>query len=191
MSQKITPKNLSYDTTLPPFLARMRGEAAGSSYGGPDPILAAQRRPARKRTSAEDEEDAPLVVDESGHAVGGVSVGRDGTVTEREAAEGAVAESEGAEKREGGDGDGAGEGDKVKDAEKMAGIGAGKKRKVGRVVGGDVDADVGPEGESDQRKSKERKGQGGDGDAGGKKAAPLKLKKKAKKIKLSFGDDEG
>lgn len=67
MSQKITAKNLTYDNALPPFLARLRGEQ--SARRGPDPILAAQRRPGQKRSASEEAEDAPVVVDEDGNVV--------------------------------------------------------------------------------------------------------------------------
>lgn len=189
MSQKITPKNLSYNTTLPPFLARLRGQGGGSSFDGPDPILAAQRRPTKRRTSAEDEEDAPLVVDESGHAVGGVSVGRDGTVIEREEGDGATAED--TAKGVSGAGDEADGRDRSKDTEKVASIGAGKKRKVGRVVGGDAEEGTTAEGDSRPSKEKAKKGQSGEENGGGKVSIAPKSKKKVKKIKLSFGDDEG
>lgn len=187
MSQKINPKNLSYDTTLPPFLARLRGQADASSRDGPDPMLAARRRPARLRTDADDEEDAPLVVDEGGNAVGGVSVGRDGTVTEGGGGDGGVAV---AEDGDGERAEGESEGPGRKNGEKVAEIGAGRKRKVGRVVGGTDDADA-RDGDGGQDKGKERK-RPSEGGSGGTGTVPApKTKRKAKKIKLSFGDDEG
>ncbi|KAK2068099.1 hypothetical protein P8C59_002763 [Phyllachora maydis] len=69
-------------------------------------------------------------------------------------------------------------GDKVAAiGEKVAAIGAGRKRKVGKVVGGDAD---------------EEDGNGADAQpvaAVGRKTG-RKDSKKAKKIKLSFGNDE-
>ncbi|KAI0481267.1 hypothetical protein GGR56DRAFT_672288 [Xylariaceae sp. FL0804] len=78
--RKITSKNLSYDSTLPPFLARLHGQQhaqhgrgyggyGGDSGGGPDPLLAARRRHRGARTASEEAEDAPLVVDAAGNEV--------------------------------------------------------------------------------------------------------------------------
>ncbi|CAN8096383.1 unnamed protein product [Discula destructiva] len=184
MSQKITSKNLSYDDTLPPFLARLRGQHAASA-GEPDPILASRRRAAKPRSASEEAEDAPLVVGEDGQeVVRGVRVGKDGVVTE--------------------EGDGGGEEDEeevvaggggqkeveAKERETVASIGASKKRKVGKVVG------VGSEGEDgaaakeeglEARKSTENS----EAKKNGKTKESATGKKKAKKIKLSFGDDDG
>lgn len=208
MAPKITPKNLSYDTTLPPFLARMRGQAGGAysdSHDGPDSMLAARRRPAAPRRldlGGEDgDDDAPLVVDEGGNVVGGVSVARDGTVREEEEEEeeeGGGGDGDGPGVTGGGGGDGGREGEgggeggagRAKDAEKIAAIGGGKKRKAGRVVGGDADADADADGDGGLGRAKGQK-KGDKGSGGGKTAAVPKIKKKAKKIKLSFGDDEG
>ncbi|KXJ97639.1 hypothetical protein Micbo1qcDRAFT_156591, partial [Microdochium bolleyi] len=69
---KINARNLTYDGTLPPFLARLHGQhsAASDRDGGPDPMLAARRRPGgKKRSASEEAEDAPLVVDEQGNVV--------------------------------------------------------------------------------------------------------------------------
>lgn len=181
MSQKISGKNLHYDTTLPPFLARLRGEAAAVRGGdGPDPLLARNRRHAAPRSGSAEAEDAPLVVDEEGNVVAGMRVGADGAVTQKEKEE----EETGAERIAGEEGskkDGADK-DKedVKEKEKIAGIGGGKKRKAGKLVGAeDGDDKVG-----------DKAGSKGDRD-GDVKAAPPAKKKKAKKIKLSFGDDDG
>lgn len=60
--------------------------------------------------------------------------------------------------------------------EKVAGIGVGKKRKVGKIVGGEEEEDATVEKKARTQDSK--------------KVETAKPKKKAKKIKLSFGDDE-
>jgi len=171
MSQKITPKNLQYNTSLPPFLARLRSENAPSEFDGPDAILAGRRRPAKPRSGSAEAEDAPLVVDDRGNVVGDVTVGKDGEVTQT--------------KVEGGEGDGdVGREGEVKGGEEArTDSGAGgninnKKRKVGRVVG----AGQGEEEVDDAPGLKEKKGAG---------EVKAKGKKKAKKVKLSFGDDEG
>jgi hypothetical protein len=190
MSQKITAKNLQYDSNLPPFLARLRGQHASErDSNAPDPILAARRRPGKKRSGSAEAEDAPLVVDEHGNAVD-VTVGIDGSVKEKESA---VAGTEETEQP----GDPA-ETDAAS-GEKLAAIGdQRKKRKIGKVIG----ADAGDEGDAQKQNNKNGK-QGNEKteitttgrDAKEKDdsaaAAKAKTKKKAKKIKLSFGDDEG
>lgn len=176
MSQKISSRNLQYDNTLPPFLARLRGQAASSD--GPDPLLVRNRRHAKPRSGSAEAEDAPLVVDEEGNAVSGLRVGADGVVTEAEAAGKTLEEADG--KAEDGEQRGTGlKEEGLKEGERVAGIGAGKKRKVGKVVGADEEQTA------EGKKSTEN---GGGGEA---KAAPPAKKKKAKKIKLSFGDDDG
>ncbi len=176
MSQKISGKNLHYDTSLPPFLARLRGEAAANN-DGPDPLLVRNRRHAKPRSGSAEAEDAPPVVDDDGNVVQGLKVGADGAVTETE-----TDKSPGKGDGEQGDDEKA-EADKekgdLKEKVKIAGIGGGKKRKAGKVVG----ADEGEEKVGDKPDSKN----GGDSDV---KVAPP-AKKKAKKIKLSFGDDDG
>ncbi|CAM1509831.1 Fc.00g001660.m01.CDS01 [Cosmosporella sp. VM-42] len=163
MSQpKITSKNLSYDDSLPPFLAALRAQASGAR--GPDPLLAAQRRSAKKRSSSEEAEDAPLVVDEDGNVVN-VEVDKDGVVTES--------------KEQGTDNQADSSAKEVKrEAEGKAAIG-GRKRKVGKVVGEAADEAVTKE---DDKKMKNTEKDG---------VKDRKPKKKAKKIKLSFDEDEG
>lgn len=200
MSQqtKITPKNLTYDTTLPPFLARLHGQSQAAADGGPDPMLAARRRPTgRVRTASEEAEDAPVVVDERGNVVqlgadGEVVVDDDGEIAHRADGDGGKGESASAEK----------DGEVIrkkeqKETAKVAGIGATKKRKVGRVVGGDEggdDDDDGDKGEKTGRKNDATKGTTKTAATSTEKpataAAAKPHKKKAKKIKLSFGDDD-
>lgn len=203
-SQKITGKNLHYDQSLPPFLARLKGQHAAAAGDGPDPLLASRRRSAKTRSASEEAEDAPVVVDDEGHVVAGARVGADGTVTGGDDAE---EESRG----EGGEGVGAGEeednsnnNNKAKEKEKVAAIGAAKKRKVGRIVGADAE-DEGEGGDGGAADKKRARPTAGDEDgaadqsastadrkkgaADDKSKAPGKAKKKAKKIKLSFGDD--
>lgn len=202
-SQKITGKNLHYDQSLPPFLARLKGQHAAAAGDGPDPLLASRRRAAKTRSASEEAEDAPIVVDDEGHVVAGARVGADGTVTGGDEAE------EEESKGEAGEGAGAGEEEedknsKAKEKEKVAAIGAAKKRKVGRIVGADAEdeGDGGDGGAADKKRARPTAGdEDGEADpsastAGRKKdaaddksKAPGKAKKKAKKIKLSFGDD--
>jgi hypothetical protein len=185
MSKKITSKNLHYDSSLPPFLARLRGQAVSGPDDGPDPILAGRRRAAKPRSGSAEAEDAPLVVDEGGNVVDGVSVGVDGAVRQIETT---PKDDEGGEKVEEerakpNDVDGKNTGDKG------TGIWAGKKRKVGKVIGGlDEDADD-QEKTGREKHAKEKTKVSSKVDVG-EKSSSSKGKKKAKKIKLSFGDDE-
>lgn len=187
MPDKITPKNLSYDQTLPPFLARLRGQQNPNSLS-PDPILAARRRPGRIRTASEEAEDAPVVVDEEGNVVQ-LKTGE----LDEDGQSGAVEQQTDEPSEERGTGRNRTEPEK----EKVAGIGAAKKRKVGRIVGGDEDETDGTnrvdsaiaKAVSATRKlakdppKEEPKPAANASEKGGKK--------KAKKVKLSFGDDEG
>lgn len=160
MPPKITSKNLSYDASAPPFLAALRARASGQH--GPDPILAAQRRSGKKRSSSEEAEDVPLVVDEDGNVVN-LEVDKDGTVKDDQEYGGVV---EGKEEAV------------VKEQESKSAIG-GRKRKVGKVVGEAAEEDGGKmNGKDDKEKSQEEN-------------KNRKPKKKAKKIKLSFDEDEG
>ncbi|RYP70987.1 hypothetical protein DL771_005082 [Monosporascus sp. 5C6A] len=187
---KITPKNLTYDTTLPPFLARLRGQQQRYSEDGPDPILAARRRPRGKpRSASEEAEDAPVVVDERGNVV----QLRDGAIVD-DSGDAFVGQKEGGAEVEKSGGDAAEKREeeeaRKRDAERVAGIGAGRKRKVGRVVGGagsdsvaeDDRVDDGDDGNGSRKKSART-------DAKAESTAAVPKKKKAKKIKLSFGDD--
>ncbi|QYT03193.1 DUF4604 domain-containing protein [Trichoderma simmonsii] len=176
MSQKINSKNLSYNSSLPPFLAALRAQASGAS--GPDPILSAQRRGGKKRSSSEEAEDNPLIVDEDGNTIGDFKVNKDGTVeetpneeAEKDAKDGALdAEQNKTNKGE------------LEPAKASIG---GRKRKVGKVIGDDAHDDAA---EPSTEKKTEATKKGTD-DA--EQASNRKTKKKAKKIKLSFDEDEG
>lgn len=159
MSPKITSKSLSYDASLPPFLQRLRAENTGASTAAP--------RPKRAPNPDADEEDEPVYVDEEGGGLDdaelrSLGVARTGAEKGEEAAEEAKPEAVREPER--------------KD-EKIAAIGAARKRKVGKVVGA-------PE---------EEEGKGSDTAAAAPlkdKQAPSQKKKKLKKVKLSFGDDD-
>ncbi|KAL2123675.1 hypothetical protein VTJ04DRAFT_40 [Mycothermus thermophilus] len=199
MSQKITAKNLQFNRTLPPFLARLRGEADADRGDGPDPILAARRRPTKPRSASEEAEDAPVVVDEQGNVVEGdaVEVHKDGSVTVKP--EECTKTEEGKEE-EGKDADGKATASTAP-AENLASVGGlRKKRKIARVVGAAEENDGGDGGDKDA--DGDRKASGKSASAGSETAssgitngtgssatAKDKPKKKAKKIKLSFDDD--
>ncbi|CAG8976863.1 hypothetical protein HYALB_00003474 [Hymenoscyphus albidus] len=183
---KITPKNLSYDTTLPPFLARL--QATNASSDGRNSYTIA--RPKKVRSAEEEAEDEPVYFnEESGETL---------TKSEWEEKE----KEKELETSETGEGEG-GEGDATDGMEKgkeerVAAIGGSRKRKVGKVIGGEED-----EGDAyAYERAKEHvkktakvsgKTEGKKGDAkaevGPKKPAAAK-KKVGKKIKLSFGDEE-
>ncbi|TQN72949.1 hypothetical protein CSHISOI_02516 [Colletotrichum shisoi] len=165
MSDKITSKNLSYDTTIPPFLRALHAQAAGNA-ADPDPILSKRRRAGKKRSESEEAEDAPLVVDDEGNVVD-VRVDKDGGVDE------SALQKDG----EVGDETGAGREESRREAEKLAGIGASKKKKAGKLVGGDAAEDADDKDASNNVKKESKE------DENGKKKVG---KKKGKKIKLSF-----
>lgn len=166
-SPKISAKSLSYSSDLPPFLRALHAQSgAGGSSGGPDPILAGRRRAAKKRSDSEEAEDQPLVVDEQGNVV---QLNPDGSAPSA-GDDAATADGKATPADEDGE---------PRTKEKLAGIGAGRKRKVGRVVG-----DEG----SDTAKDKHESEAIPDGETKSKPADGNKPKKKkaAKKIKLSF-----
>ncbi|KAF7552736.1 hypothetical protein G7Z17_g4136 [Cylindrodendrum hubeiense] len=164
MPPKITSKNLSYDTSAPPFLAALRAQASGAS--GPDPLLAAQRRSVKKRSSSEDAEDVPLVVDEDGNVVSHLEVDKDGVVVKDNQDHDALVDAP--------------ENETPKEPDSKVSIG-GRKRKVGKVIGDSADQPAEKDAAGKGRKDGEAK-------EGTKDRKP---KKKSKKIKLSFDEDEG
>ncbi|KAI1273657.1 hypothetical protein F5Y07DRAFT_251572 [Xylaria sp. FL0933] len=215
MSQKITSKNLTYDTSLPPFLARLRGQQSARS--GPDPILAAHRRPGQKRSASEEAEDAPVVVDEDGNVVTGFLVGSEEDKVEATGQETGQQQHNSLQDQEN-----RGEGD-LAQKEKVAGIGGSRKRKVGRVVGEGQSSEDEGERKGEKKTKAEKKSKDDDAriakasadvrrlvgydeeipnrasdapaakrsDDKTTKSATTKKKKPAKKIKLSFRDDDG
>lgn len=174
MSQKFNAKNLSYNSSVPPFLAALKAQASGSS-SSPNPLLAGQRRHGVKRSASADAEDAPLVVDEEGNVVE-AQVGKDGTVTV--SGESPPPEEDGIEPgaEKGEDGAKAGAG----------GLSAiGRKRKTAKVIGGGAN--------DEEASAASSKGANVQRESGAKadEKKPAKPKKKAKKIKLSFDEDAG
>lgn len=177
MSQKINSKNLSYSSSLPPFLAALRAQASGAS--GPDPILSAQRRGGKKRSSSEEAEDAPLIVDEEGNAVDDLKVNKDGTVEELPNGSNGGTKDEDAETAQS-------KTNKSEPETAKASIG-GRKRKVGKVIGENAENSE-PETSATGKKMEPVKKDQKDAE---QQAANRKPKKKAKKIKLSFDEEEG
>lgn len=177
---KITPKNLSYDSSLPPFLARLQANNASPS-GRHEYAVA---RPKKARTAEDEAEDEPVYFnEESGETL--TKSEWEEREKEQDLEPSELADGEGKEDR-------VAEG-KEKE-ERIAGIGGSRKRKAGKVVG--AEEDEGPAYEKAREHVKKaskvpEKSEGKKGDSkmevGPKK--PVK-KKGGKKIKLSFGDDE-
>ncbi|KAH8599689.1 hypothetical protein B0O99DRAFT_503368 [Bisporella sp. PMI_857] len=178
---KITPKNLQYNNAPPPFLARLQ---AGRSTG-PSDFQAV--RPTKARDPAEEAEDEPVVFDEpSGETLSR----KEWEVRQQDDDAGGKRESR-EEDNELGKGEGNGKYGERKEEAKV-GIGAGRKRKVGRVVGGEEEE--GEEQLKDGKGTVKRKIED-ERDSVRKKDSSKKVEKstggkKAKKVKLSFGDDE-
>lgn len=176
---KITPKNLHYDTTLPPFLARLQSQ--NTNQDGRQDYHAA--RPKKPRDEEADREDEPVYFDEaSGETL------TKGEWEEREKFEGGgnVPEEE-AEGKESGSGAGKEEGGEKKERgemEKVAAIGRAPKRKAGKIIGGDEE-EAGP-----AKKAVTEKKLASANSEGKKAEKEGKAAKKKKKVKLSFGDDE-
>jgi hypothetical protein len=190
MSNKITGKNLHYDQSLPPFLARLKGQHIADS-DSPDPILASRRRQGKPRSSSQEAEDAPLIVDDDGNVLAGLEVAADGTVTSNRESGLRAGGTEGSGDTDGSkDGGSNATGVATAPEDKAATIGGSKKkRKLGKVVG--ADAEDG-DGDKDEKRDEESLGPKKQDRAAPQDncKGPVKGKKKAKKIKLSFGDDD-
>jgi hypothetical protein len=187
MASKIKPKDLHYDSTLPPFLQRLQS-AQGPSDGRHERAIA---RPKRARNAEDDAEDEPTYVDE----------GTNHNLSKEEyaALTAKVDTEEGARRDEGSEAAPAPETEEgeAREKEKVAAIGAARKRKLGKVVGAEEAEDdiraavskvaaLGGTVSGALRKTTSSKVGEKKGDV-----EPIKAKKKAKKIKLSFNDDEG
>ncbi|KAL7919568.1 hypothetical protein ACQKWADRAFT_300829 [Trichoderma austrokoningii] len=176
MSQKINSKNLSYSSSLPPFLAALHAQASGAT--GPDPILSSQRRGGKKRSSSEEAEDAPLILDEEGNTVDDVKVNKDGTVEELPNG----SSSGGTEDR---DAETSQNKTKNEPEAAKASIG-GRKRKVGKVIGEEAENSALETAVAGKKREAVKESKDAE-----QQAANRKPKKKAKKIKLSFDEEEG
>ncbi|KAF2774069.1 hypothetical protein EJ03DRAFT_370890 [Teratosphaeria nubilosa] len=172
MSGKIKSKDLSYDSTLPPFLQRLHDKNAGR--GDTDRHERPLARP--KRDKDPNEDDGPTVVDESGETLTKDEFER---LTKAEAArEGDIGGAVIGESTGDGQLEASGalpDGEEIKRGDQKVTDGlASKKRKAAKVVGDEVGGD----------------GKSADGEGKGEKVVK-KQKKKAKPIKLAFDDEEG
>lgn len=209
-TNRITTKNLHFTKPLPPFLARLQqgayasGPTTSQHHSDPDRHSFSVARPKRARTGEEEAEDEPTFVDE----VTGREVTREEYERLVRGDEGVEEEGGKKDEADGGDDEGEGE-EEMKEKEerrreKVAVIGGGGRRRRGvRVVG--VEGDVESEEERGKDKDEVRprtgkyaddkedvKGKAGEKKGTGPTIGPVKQAKKgkAKKIKLSFGDDE-
>lgn len=182
MSDKIKSKDLSYDSSLPPFLQRMHDQNAGRGNG--DRHEREIARPTRPKDANED--DGPTVIDESGETVSKEEYEKltdkavedaDSAVKEVESTNvrgksiaggpslsGALPAKDNSEERK-------------KSQTAATDVAPSRKRKVGKVVRGDNNAEE----DKDQGKDEE--------DESGTKKVAKKTKKKVKP-KLAFEEDE-
>lgn len=165
MSGKIKAKDLSYDSTLPPFLQRLHDQNAGR--GDLDRHERAIARP--KKEKVRDDEDEPTVVDESGETLSKDEIAKL-TTTDDGNSKGQVIDDT-QPNASGVKQDGGGEAKRVE--QRLTDGTATKKRKAVKVVG---DEDV--RGETNGEKVVSTK------------SASKPKKKKAKPIKLAFDDED-
>ena len=167
-SDKIKSKDLSYTSELPAFLQRLHDQKAGR--GDADRHEFQVARP--KREKKHDEEDEPTIVDESGENVSKEDFQKlNAAETVGNTVTGDVASEE--PKGSGALQDGGGSARKGET--NITDGTAQKKRKVGKVVGDDGDA--------------ESEVKNGENDESGPKKVVKKAKKKAK-VKLAFDDGD-
>lgn len=175
MSGKIKSKDLSYDSSLPPFLQRLRAQNTGyGDDGDPDRHQVPLARP--KKAKNPDDDDGPTFVDESGELVSKADYERQlkGDAPGEDTGDNVAGESKGDSKPEA---SGTLPADsKPRVEQKLTDGNAVKKRKVAKVVG-------------DEEEDDSSKPTGAEKDIAPK--AVKKAKKKAKPIKLAFDDDEG
>lgn len=179
-------KNLHYDKQEPAFLRRLKGQIGGDD--GRHNVQIA--RPKRDRLKTADEDDDPVIVDEQGETVGKEEYER--RLKGEDADATAMADSEASTKGpDAQTAQDAGQADRQKVTE--IGDSKAKKRKVGKIVGGDEEDEVSrPLGAKRPDAEKEEKG-GAPSTSNAKvkgQDAPVTKKKKAKKIKLSFDEPD-
>lgn len=183
-------------------------DVQSAQYDRPNAQLARNRRHGKPRSKSEEAEDAPLILDQEGNVVQGASVDAHGEVRLGGRSDAKEDHDNGTEKQ-----DRAGDGKKGEEAA-AAGednpaamtIGSKRKRKVGRVVCGNTPND--DDGYDDDKDTLARAiraqgrstGLGGDPsktprdkitkDGSGGRGDRATKRKKAKKVKLSFDDEE-
>lgn len=169
---KIKAKDLTYESTLPPFLQRLHAQNAGR--GDQDRHERPIARPTRAK--AHDEDDEPTVVDEAGETVSkgeleNMSSAQDGDARGEDENVNTVGEKYAKPKASGATQD-----EVQRSDQKITDGTATKKRKVAKVVGEDDEAET----------SINANGK----DEAVTKQVIKKAKKKAKPIKLAFDEDD-
>lgn len=184
-------KNLQYNKQEPAFLRRLKGEYVGQdgrqNYQAP--------RPKRDRLKAGDEDDDPVILDEQGEMVGKEEFerrmkGDDVGESSRDGQDAKPSEED--HKGEAGNDEPDSLTVKVSERQKVTEIGnsaGSKKRKVGKVVGGDEDQETGRPDPS--KTASNVKGADSEAVVPKNKDPTVAKKKKAKKIKLSFDEPDG
>ncbi|OAL37048.1 hypothetical protein AYO20_03525 [Fonsecaea nubica] len=184
-------KNLQYNKQEPSFLRRLKGEVGGLDGRNNVQIP----RPKRDRLkTGDDDEDEPVILDERGERVEKAEFermmkGEDGTPNPSEAEDASATVAQGAGHQDG----------EHSDRQKVTEIGSAanaKKRKVGKVVGGEEEeqeagTDHGTENTTKRKDPPKEKDENSVAAKIGPSAAKPAAKKKGKKIKLSFDDPEG
>jgi hypothetical protein len=169
------PKGLEFDRTQPAFLQRLRGEISGQ-VDDPDRHVNPVARPKGPKRLEAEEDDGPTYVMEDTNAT---LTKEEYEALVREDAKEANGESATPDEKSGTSDE------KPKTTKKVPSIGATKKRKAAKIIGG-AEEDDQAEHETPLGKAiEEIKGKG---ESTRKKPPPPK-KKKAK-VKLNFGDDE-
>lgn len=174
MSGKIKSKDLQYDSTLPPFLQRLRAQNAGYGEGGdPDRHERPLARP--KKAKNPDDDDGPTVVDESGETISKSDYERQlkGDAQGEEDGGNVTGELKGDGKPEASGALPSDDGPRIE--QKVTDGTAVKKRKVAKIIGDEAGDDT----NNDTK------------DQGIAQKTIKKAKKKAKPIKLAFEDDDG
>lgn len=171
MSDKIKSKDLSYDSSLPPFLQRLHNQNAGR--GDTDRHERQIARP--KKSKDPNDDDGPTVVDESGETLSKDEVDKLTKQPEPgvEDTENVKGELDPATEPKA---SGALPDPKASESKVTDGT-ATKKRKVAKAVGKDDEDD-------------ETTGKSGEGAEKSVAKTVKKAKKKAKPVKLAFDDDE-
>lgn len=197
MDQKFKSKDLSYDSSLPPFLQRLRALHSSNTSDGRHERP--QSRPKRVRAEEDEEEDEPTYVTEDGTPMSHsemMEMGMNGQANARHDAENAMdidteMEAVGRNRSNSSNEREISRGTMGREKEKLAAIGAGRRRKVGRVIGAEVSPDSrgGSRDRGYATNHMENQMRDLETEAVTAPVAP-KPKKNMKKVKLSFGDDE-
>ena len=171
-------EKLEYEKQEPSFLRKLREEHSGPRNN----VQFARPKKDRLRTGDEGEDD-PVIVDEAGEDVA-KDVWEERLRRDKEGASGGDGDGQGPDEK--GKQSTISDHDATRDKQKIAEIGAAKKRKAGKVIA-DEESSKDTGGKKSSTTSLNLEERTGTKAAGDIQAKP---KKKAKKIKLSFDDPE-